>query len=422
MKIQGLNKKATIFVLGSLLSKFMAGLLQIYAMYVITKMHSEEGAALVFLLSGYAIWFQLSELGLSQTLQNKFNAREICVEGITKVMVAHYILLILVGVIIVVTPYLSDILLPSSRKKIEPLAFSTGAAILILAGSNVLVQRFLLIVNKGGLGNLLTLLQSCLAIGALFLYQIFEVRNILVAVIAYFGTQILVFPSILISLFLRYRTKKSYKKNVNLIKILCGSLGFFGAGFLSTIFLGLDYFFVAYYLGDKEVIAYYYITRFFFISFVMYYAYLTYKVRHFSSCALNYNPIVIKSIVQDSIIVGIFSVVLAFLIGLTFDWYGLSKVLINQDKVDLDLFFCGFLYFAIRVLRDVVVIVIAALNNKKILYQIYFIEILTSLILMPLFVPKLGGKGVFLAMMLSCFLALVFLRIRFNLHKFIFRA
>ena len=50
----------------------MAGLLQIYAIYVITKMHSEEDAALIFLLSGYAIWFQLSELGLAQTLQNKF--------------------------------------------------------------------------------------------------------------------------------------------------------------------------------------------------------------------------------------------------------------------------------------------------------------------------------------------------------------
>lgn len=411
------NKKASIFVFTNICAKGSAALAQLYAIYIFTKMHTDAEAALIFILSGYAIWFQMFEMGLSQTLQNKFNARQIQSQEIIGVIIAHYFLLVLVGIFILTTPYLTNILLSVDRRELDDVnrfSFSIGAAILILGSSNVLVQRFLLIVNKGVIANYLLLMQSLLAIGFLFLYQEFDIKNILVSVMAYFGPQILVFIPMLILLFLKYRKKKLFRVNIGLTKIFQDSLGFGGIGVLSAVFLGSDYYFVARYLDDKEVISYYFVTRIFFISFVVYYAYLLHRMKRISSRDLNLNMMNIKLIAKDSIVVGVMSVITIFLIALLLNARGDFKNLMNQSSIDWTLLFVGFLYFLVRVCRDIGVVLMSSLNQKKVLYQVYFIEIFFGLMLMASLAPLFSGVGIFFSMTISCLLSLIFLVFKFR--------
>ena len=49
-------------------AKLAAAFGQIYAIAIFTRVHSAEDAALIFLLFGYAIWFQIFDFGFSQTI------------------------------------------------------------------------------------------------------------------------------------------------------------------------------------------------------------------------------------------------------------------------------------------------------------------------------------------------------------------
>jgi O-antigen/teichoic acid export membrane protein len=415
-----IHNKSSIFVVTSLCAKITAAFAQLYAIYVFTKMQSDSEAALIFLLSGYAIWFQVFELGLSQTFQNKFNDGRIQAQEIMRVIIAHYIFLGLLGIFIVSTPYLSNILLPPDKQGLNNInhqAFSLGASILILATSNVLVQRFLLIMNKGLIGNCLLIIQSALAIGFLYLYQFFEVKNLLIAVSAYFGPQILVFIPVLVVLILKFRKKTINKAEFSLIKLFHDSLGFCGVGILSAIFLGSDYYFAAHYLSDTEVISYYFVTRIFFISFVIYYGYLVHQVRHISSEDLILNKKGIVLVVKNCMKIGQLCVAATFCISIFLNEWGFSMFLINQSSVDWTLLVFGFLYFGVRVCRDVGVVLMSSLDEKKILYQVYLLEISIGLTLMFFLVPVFAGVGIFLSMMMSCFLSTIFLLIKFPILK-----
>lgn len=412
-----LNKKASIFVLTNLCAKSAAALAQLYAIYVFTKMQTDSEAALIFLLSGYAVWFQMFEMGLSQTMQNKFNARQIQSQEMIEIIFGHYFLLVLVVIVILTTPYISEILLSVDRQELDDLSrfsFSIGAAILILASSNVIVQRFLLMINRGVVANYLLLLQSMLAISFLILYQLLEMQNILVAVLAYFGPQILVFIPLLIALLVKYRKNKFIRVNNSLINNFRDSLGFGGIGVLSAIFLGSDYYFAAHYLSDKEVISYYFVTRIFFISFVIYYAYLIHRMKRISSRDLTSNRSNIKLIIKGCLMVGVLSVATTFLIALILNARGYFEILMNQPSIDWTLLFSGFLYFLIRVCRDIGVVLMSGLNEKKVLYRAYLIEIFIGLILMIFLAPLIFGVGIFFSMAISCFLSLIFLIFRFK--------
>lgn len=401
----------------SLCAKGLAALVQIYAIYVVTSAHSEEDAALIFLLSGYAIWLQLSELGVSQTLQNKFNTRQIVVQDMLRVVINHYFLLTLIGLFVIATPFLSNFLLPGSRGAVDTFAFSVGSAILILSGSNVVVQRFLLIMNKGILGNYLLIIQSLTSIIFLYAYQFSNLSNILLAVTAYFGPQILIFFPFMVFLFLRYRNKNFNKNNISLIKFSFDSLGYCGAGFLSAIFLGADYFFAAYYLNDRDVVTYYFVTRIFFISFIIYYSYLIYRVKNLSNKYLIYHDSLIISIVKDCVTIGMLSVILAFFGALILNRFGLLKIFVKQDHIDNILLIFGFIYFSVRVFRDVCAVLMSNLNKKYMLYKLYLVEIFSAIIFMPLLIPLFDGVGIFLSMTISCSLSLFFLGINIKLSK-----
>lgn len=114
LNCENINSKNTIlYVLSNVLSKALAALAQFYAVYVLTKTQTQEDAALFFLLLGYAIWFQLLELGLSQALQNKFNSRKIASSYLMGVVLMQYAFMILIAILISCISFLVDIMLSS---------------------------------------------------------------------------------------------------------------------------------------------------------------------------------------------------------------------------------------------------------------------------------------------------------------------
>ena len=407
-----ITRASIAYVAINVCAKGLAAFAQIFAVFILTKVETEAGAAVFLLLLGYAIWFQLFEFGLAQTLQNKFNTKNISAREVLKTIFIHYSILFLIALFIVFTPYLTDILLPSDKRSLEGVevsAFSVGAAMLVIASSNVLTQRFLLVVNKGLLGNCLLICQSVMSIAGLCIYAFIGKPNLLIAVITYLGPQIIAPLPILIGFGMRLLKPQAIKNNIKSANIFYDSLGFFGAGILSAVFLGSDYYFAAHYLNPSEVISYYLVTRIYFISFVIYYSYLLHRVRRLSEVGSKKKHNETNLIVKDAILVGSISVLLVYALSAILEFNHLFKIITNGVGAGQILLFCGFLYFLARAWRDVGVVVSSSLNNKKFIYKIYSVEIISALLSMYILVPTSGGIGIFISMMTACLLAPSFL-------------
>lgn len=413
------HKNTILFVLTNILGKSLAAFAQLYAIVVITKTQSQENSAIIFLLLGYAVWFQVLEFGFSQSIQNKFNSRSLSAQGLLKVLLFHYSFLMAISIFININPKFSEIFLSADRVKSNPSgtqAFSIGAAILILASSNTILQRFLLIVNKGHFGNGLIILQSLIVIGGLSIYQLYDQTSPVLAVVAYLGPQVIVSAPILIRLMLKLlRIKKTKPINRKLITSL---FSFMGVGVLSALFLGFDYYFAAHYLNDIEIVSYFLVTRIFFISYIIYFAFLQYRSRKLWFINLKDENQKIIGIVKQSCVLGLAAVLITYLIAIILEEIGIFKLITYDVGVGQLLLFLGYIYFTIRVLRDVGLIIVGNLGVKRLLYQIHLIETLLGFTLMYVLTPDYGAIGILVSLILACLAGFIFLisRIIFNIN------
>lgn len=167
------DKNALKFMLLNLASSTVSAMAQFYAITIFLKNHSPNSASVIILLLGYLSWFQLFELGLSQTIQNRFNLKRLSLNNIINIMLMHYALMIIIGFVVIKTTVLSNLLLNTSGfTPDDKINFSIGAAVLILASStNLILYRIFLITRKGNTSNLMLLLQSIFIISALFVYN-----------------------------------------------------------------------------------------------------------------------------------------------------------------------------------------------------------------------------------------------------------
>jgi len=407
-----INRQSLLYMLGNLGSKGLAAAAQLTAIFVFTRMHSQDEAALIFLLLGYTIWFYVFECGLSQTLQNKFNAKQVTVDDMLTMAVVHYVGMLIIAALVVTTPFLTDILLPASRSGavgVEVKAFSIGAAILLIASNNLITQRLLLIFNKGRLGNILIMCQSALAITGLACYEIMGHPNLIMAVILYLGPQVLVFLPMLLGWIIRLVGKPSRMGMVKVARIFYDSLGFWGLAILAAVFLGSDYYFAAHYMSSEQIVSYHVATRLFFFSFVAYFAFLMHRARRLSGLSLQSGVRAVSSIVKDSVLIGLVSVLLVYVAAAILEQFGAFNGITDGVGIGHELLFSAFMYFMIRVCRDVGVIVAGLLNARAVMYKVYTLEVVVGLSLMYLIVPTYGGQGIFFSLTLACTLGLALL-------------
>ena len=404
------DKKTLTYMLTNSGSKGLAAVAQLYAIFVFTKMHARDDAATIFLLLGYAIWLQVFEFGLAQTLQNKFNAKLVTSRGMLQIIIIHFIMMVIIAVIIITTPLLTALLLPDSQTGLSgesAVAFSLGASILIIASNNVITQRFLLVFSKGNLGNMLIMSQSLLSILGLAFYDLVGSPQLVFGVLLYLGPQILVYVPLLIGFIKKLLSRGSRQSKSSFRSVLVDTLSFWGLGVMSVLYLGADYYFVAHYLKAEQIVSYHVVTRLFFISYVAYYSFLMYRVRRLSVVKLENDARGVFLIYKDSVVIGLLWVLTIFCLGICLGQVGIFRELTNGVGISPMLMFSALLYFTVRVCRDVAAVITVGLSARKTLYLAYLIELIVGPSLMFLLVPKLGGEGIFVSMSLASMLGLI---------------
>ena len=285
--------------------------------------------------------------------------------------------------------------------------FSVGAAILIIASNNRIIQRLLLLLNKGVLSNILILFQSLFSIFSLALYHYIGQSDLLIAVFLYLGPQVIFFIPILIRFLLRLlsRTHTFYKQNWG--EFIYDSIFYCGLALLSTCYLGLDYFFAARYLSNEDIIIFHVTSRLFFISFIFYFSFVQYRAKKISSFILESSVSTISTVFYESVLVGLSAVFFVFIVGLILvevGWLSDWTNGINFDPVVLSWALC---YYTIRVGRDALTVILSNLGSRQILSGAYCLELLVCLTLAPTMAKNYAASGIFCVMAVSSFASLI---------------
>lgn len=391
--------KAYCYMLSQLTAKSIAAAAQFYSIYVFTKILSASDAALIFLIFGYVIWIQVFEFGLSQVIQNKYNARRLSVTAACQIIVVHFAIVATAGVGVVCFPEILRMFLggqlPAERNT-ELLSFSVGIALILVATNNVLIQRFLLIINQSLFVSKLIFLQALISIVVLLYFQL-NGSSIQNTIFIYLLIPVLTYVPILVTLARKAWRGRSWL-NVEWWSIIKSSTAFWGLTVLSSIYLGADYFYAAKYLSGSELISYHFSSRIFFISFVTYFSYLQYVAKNISSKTFVIDPKSVWGVAAKAVIIGEFSVFLVLAVVIVIYWMGGFNLIGAMELMDLPLVLSAAFYYGVRVIRDVGVVVVWNLGSQRLLYVVHAVELVSCLTFLNLFTPRFGGEGIFAAM------------------------
>jgi hypothetical protein len=395
-------EKSHIYVSTSIAGKTLAAFAQLFAIYVFIRAHTQSESAIIFLLIGYGIWFQVFEMGLSQSLQNSFNQRKCNLSDIRLVILAHFLLMTLFFFLINFIPLLPSYLLPTSQYTIDSdefKVFSLGMSMMIVASSNTIVQRALLILNKGILGNAILIVQSTIIIFGLWAYYLNSYDNLFISVLIYFT------PPILINFFMVYKISIRRLKKIDfslqrLTIILKNALYFLILNILSSFFLGSDYYFVAHFLDSGEITQYHLVTRLYFFSYIAYFSYIQYKTKKLNPKIFKENTKLLRKNIYDSIIFGIFCVSLVSILYILIDRFFFLHKYSDIQKIDFILLFSAFSYYVFRVIRDVYLVVFINAEMRYTVMIIYTIELIFGISLLTFSVKQYGFYGIFISMAL----------------------
>lgn len=404
-KSPGLWNTSLCYTMTNLAAKSMAALSQLYAVISFSGVYPAAQASIVLVLLGYAIWIQILEFGLAQTLQNKLNRREISLTESYFVVLLHYAAMLLFSAIVVLNPEICKPLISNEQYSSGEWglsAFSVGMALMVVATNNVIIQRILIVANLGLKANRLLLTQAISAVVSLAVYQGFGGGDLLMSVLAYLSPSVLVYVPLVIKLIkkvvMRFGSVSLRKQSFS-----GDAAGFWGLNVLSSIFLGADYYFVAHYLSNEEIVSYHFTTRFFFFSYVAYFSYIQHSAKNLTINALYKETEHVKKIMTRSIAVGLVSVGLVSASVLAFDLSGGFSLIIERPLIVPSLLMAATLYFLLRVFRDTGLVLLWNLGVKPLLYKVYLLEVLLGFGLLLLFSDSYAGIGIFLAMSLTVF-------------------
>ena len=385
--------------------KGMAALAQLYAIFVFTKIHTETEASIIFLLLGYAIWFQVFEFGLAQTLQNRFNSGDSAANDVRALIVFHYFFVLGMALYIYFSPTLPRLLLPLERfdsDGIELRAFSLGMAIMIIATSNQIMQRMLLVLNKGLLANSLLVLQATIVLVSLVVYQQTDTPDLMTSVLLYLTPPVVVNLPFVLSMMRKLLVKRNILRKDSYLKIFKYALGFWGLSILSAVFLGADYYFAAHFLESEQIVSYHFATRFYFLSFVAYYAYVHHQARRLTPTALKNSALEVNKIIRSSVLIGLVCVLFVYFTVVFLEEFHVFEQIIKKSVINHSLMLAALCYFSIRVLRDVGLVVMGNMGQKYVLYKVYIVEVLLGVSMLSLTAERFQGIGIFLSMAFTC--------------------
>ena len=395
------NNQTHLYVLTQLTGKAMAALAQLLTIYVFTKLYGPDDAAIIFMLLGYGIWIQVFELGFSQVIQNGLNTRVLNLRDVCSIIFFHYFLMLLVASLVLIYPgWLEPFHGQQSVLDTETgiAVFSVGIALMLVSTTNVLIQRMLLVVNRGIVANWLIFWQASFTIVVLFYLQ-WRSANLLESVAVFLAVPVITYAPLVLQCALKL-LRRNTRHRLRMSWVFKKSLGFWGVTALASIYLGADYFFAAVYLSSAEVVAYHFVSRLFFISFVAYFAYVQHQARGISRATLFVTPHKVWSIMQRSVLVGGLSVIAVLLTALVLEWSGGMALIGASGLVSTSLILAAAVYYGTRVIRDVGLVLVWNMGEQRLLYGVHALEVALVLILLGAFASKWGSVGIFLSMAL----------------------
>ena len=390
------------------LNKIFQAFLQIFAIFVITKLFNNNEVTILFLLFGYIVWFQLFEAGFSQTLQNKYNSKEISSSNFYFICIIHLTVLFFLSVIFYMTSAYTFLLPNENFNKDIINSFSLGCSILIVSCNNLVIQRLLMVLNADMLINKFQFLQSLLSVLGLSFCLLNEEKNLYIVILSYFLPFLIINLLTLIKVKKLFNLKLQFSKKIFKTNFFSHLLYFWIIGALSSIYVGLDYYFATRFLKISEINEYHIYSRVFFISFIFYYSFIQYSSKNISKNYLIKNYENIMKISKVSIMIGFFAVFGIFLITIIMNNHGIIIWLTNGISLKISILYFALFYYIVRVFRDVILIILRCTDFVKKSIIIHLIEIFVAILLMNYFIPKYQINGLFLSYSIATVCGLLF--------------
>tara|TARA_Y100001970_G_C13773146_1_gene621524 strand:+ start:80 stop:520 length:441 start_codon:yes stop_codon:yes gene_type:complete len=134
---------------------------------------------------------------------------------------------------------------------------------------------------------------------------------------------------------------------------------------------------------------------------MLYFAYITFSAKKISQLSKKYSFLKIKKIKNNSIFIGVSSVILVYILVLTFNQIGLINLITNGIQIDQKILFVAFIYFLLRVFADIRIIIAQNLSFRLNLMKLYIYQIVISLISMPVLCSLYGAFGILVSLAIS---------------------
>lgn len=408
---KSINTSTLSYTFFSGLNKILAAILQIFAIFVFTRIFNQFEVTILFLLFGFNFWFQMFQLGFPQTLQNKFNTNEITKSDFFSFSLIHLLIVLVIGLIFYKFS-IFNFLVSSNEKLLSSKlinAFSLGSFILIISSNNILLHRLLLVLNKGILINFIQLIQTSISFVGLLLSFYFKWHDISLVVFVFFLPLIVI--NFLALFIIKYSNKLKFKINLNKIKLsfIKQTTSFFFINIVSSLYIGMDYFYAVRFLDSGQINSYHIYTRIFFLSYIFYYSFIQFSSKNISKSDFKNNKNKIKNIMVSSIYIGCLFVSLVYFIVFVLDHLKIIVWFTNGININSEVLFFSFLYYFIRVFRDVFLVIMNCINHIKNILLCNLLEIILIVIFFKTLVPLYGIKGIFFSFIITSFAGLTYI-------------
>lgn len=393
-------------------NRIIAALVQIVSIPLFIRLLGLDGYAAFSVVSGFICWFALAEIGLGSVLQNEISARQAKNQSLDGVLELYISILIFITIacIVLYVPlsFLINHWLSNTFGSYRNLLMVAGGLYILLLNSNVIYKIFFA-KHLGYISYLFQSIGNLLWFGIILLLTFWHELKFSPELIIV----ITLIPQICVSLYLYTRLNLNWQQiyfipNLARLKqykvVLAKSMNFFWVSLTSNFVLGVDYFFIAKFLNQHEIITYNIINKIYiFVAFgysvllaalwpILSELYALDEKASYKKA----NVTLLKYIFSAFLYVIFASLLIVVLRGYIATTLAKSTI---EISIELIVLFC--IYYCIRVMVDFICVALQSRGQVRILMITAPLQAIITVYLMSLFVNKYSLLGIMYALILG---------------------
>lgn len=393
-------------------NRIIAALVQIVSIPLFIRLLGLDGYAAFSVVSGFICWFALAEIGLGSVLQNEISARQAKNQSLDGVLELYISILIFITIacIVLYVPlsFLINHWLSNTFGAYRNLLMVAGGLYILLLNSNVIYKIFFA-KHLGYISYLFQSIGNLLWFGIILLLTFWHELKFSPELIIV----ITLIPQICVSLYLYTRLNLNWQQiyfipNLARLKqykvVLAKSMNFFWVSLTSNFVLGVDYFFIAKFLNQHEIITYNIINKIYiFVAFgysvllaalwpILSELYALGEKASYKKA----NVTLLKYIFSAFLYVIFASLLIVVLRGYIATTLAKSTI---EISIELIVLFC--IYYCIRVMVDFICVALQSRGQVRILMITAPLQAIITVYLMSLFVNKYSLLGIMYALILG---------------------